>query len=152
MGSGELSRSNLRCHEAARGLRNHRTANLDRIQIVKGWRIRQGKLLEKVYDVVWSGHRKIGSDGTLPSVGSTVNLKNASYRNTVGSPELSVVWTDPDFDASEAAVYYVRVLQIPTPRWTTYDAKFYGLKEIQQNPPAVLQERAYSSPIWYTPR
>ena len=92
------------------------------------------------------------SVGTLPSVGSTVNLKNASYRNTVGSPELSVVWTDPDFDASEAAVYYVRVLQIPTPRWTTYDAKFYGLKEIQQNPPAVLQERAYSSPIWYTPR
>ena len=127
-------------------------ANLDRVQVVKGWRTRKGKLLEKVYDVAWSGHRTISSDGVLPAVGSTVNLADASYQNTIGSPELSVAWTDPDFNNAEAAVYYVRVLQIPTPRWTTYDAKVYGLKEIQQKPPATLQERAYSSPIWYTPR
>ncbi len=127
-------------------------ANLDRVQVVKGWRTREGKLLEKVYDVAWSGHRTINSDGVLPAVGSTVNLADASYQNTIGSPELSVAWTDPDFNNAEAAVYYVRVLQIPTPRWTTYDAKVYGLKEIQQKPPATLQERAYSSPIWYTPR
>ena len=132
-------------------------ANLDRVQIVKGWRNKKGKLLEKVYNVAWSvngksGHRKIDADGNLPVVGSTVNLEDASYQNTIGSPELSVVWTDPDFNKREAAVYYVRILQIPTPRWTTYDAKAYGLKEIQQNPLAVIQERAYSSPIWYTPQ
>ncbi len=127
-------------------------ANLDRVQIVKGWRTTKGKLQEKVYDVTWSGHRKISSDGKLPAVGSSVNLTEASYQNTIGSPELSVVWMDPDFNKGEAAVYYVRVLEIPTPRWTTYDAKVYGLKEIQQKPPAVIQERAYSSPIWYTPR
>ncbi len=127
-------------------------ANLDRVQVVKGWRTREGKLLEKVYDVAWSGHRTINSDGVLPAVGSTVNLAEASYQNTIGSPELSVAWTDPDFNNAEAAVYYVRVLQIPTPRWTTYDAKVYGLQEIQQKPPATLQERAYSSPIWYTPQ
>ena len=132
-------------------------ANLDRVQIVKGWRNKKGKLLEKVYNVAWSvngksGHRKIDDDGNLPVVGSTVNLEDASYQNTIGSPELSVVWTDPDFNKREAAVYYVRILQIPTPRWTTYDAKAYGLKEIQQNPLAVIQERAYSSPIWYTPQ
>ncbi|HAK52216.1 MAG TPA: hypothetical protein DCM54_10000, partial [Gammaproteobacteria bacterium] len=98
------------------------------------------------------GHRKITSDGKLPAVGSTVDLEEASYRNTIGSPELSAVWTDPDFNKREAAVYYVRVLEIPTPRWTTYDAKVYGLKKIQQKPAAVIQERAYSSPIWYTPR
>ena len=135
-----------------RATRDPDGANLDRLQIVKGWRDRNGKPREKVQDVAWSGDRMIGSDGVLPSVGSTVNLIDASYENTIGSPELSVAWTDPDFDAAEAAVYYVRVLQIPTPRWTTYDAKFYGLKEIQQKPPAVLQERAYSSPIWYTPQ
>ncbi len=132
-------------------------ANLDRVQIVKGWRTTKGKLQEKVCDVTWpvngkSGHRKITSDGKLPAVGSTVDLEEASYRNTIGSPELSAVWTDPDFNKREAAVYYVRVLEIPTPRWTTYDAKVYGLKKIQQKPAAVIQERAYSSPIWYTPR
>ena len=132
-------------------------ANLDRVQIVKGWRNKKGKLLEKVYNVAWSvngksGHRKIDADGNLPVVGSTVNLEDASYQNTIGSPELSVVWTDPDFNKREAAVYYVRILQIPPPRWTPYDAKAYGLKEIQQNPLAVIQERAYSSPIWYTPQ
>ena len=127
-------------------------ANLDRVQIVKGWRNLGGKLQEKVYDVAWSDHRKMDSEGVLPLVGSTINLAEASYRNTIGSPELSATWTDPDFNETERAVYYVRVLQIPTPRWTVYDAKFYGLKEIPQNPPPVIQERAYSSPVWYTPR
>ena len=125
-------------------------ANLDRVQIIKGWRDESGKLQEKVHDVAWSGHRKIDADG-LPSVGSTVNLEDASYKNTIGSPELSATWSDPDFDETERAVYYVRVLQIPTPRWTVYDAKFYGV-DFPQSPPPVIEERAYSSPVWYTPR
>ncbi len=126
-------------------------ANLDRVQIIKGWRDESGKLQEKVYDVAWSGHRKIGANGLLPSVGSTVDLPDASYKNTIGSPELSVTWSDPDFNETERAVYYVRVLQIPTPRWTVYDAKFYGV-DIPQDPPPVIEERAYSSPVWYTPQ
>ena len=126
-------------------------ANLDRVQVVKGWRDAQGELHEKVYDVAWSGDRARTDDGKLPAVGSTVDVKAASYLNSIGSASLATTWTDPDFDPDEAAFYYVRVIQIPTPRWTTYDAKFYGLEEIQQTPPAVIQERAYSSPIWYTP-
>ncbi len=87
----------------------------------------------------------------LAPVGSTVGIENASYVNAIGSPELAATWTDPDFDRKQAAFYYVRVIEIPTPRWTTYDARFYGSKEIQQSPPPTMQERAYSSPIWYTP-
>ena len=126
-------------------------ANLDRVQIIKGWRDASGKLEEKIYNVAWSGQRKIGTDGLLPSVGSTVNLPDASYKNTIGTSELSTTWRDPDFNQSERAVYYVRVLQIPTPRWTVYDAKFYGVN-FPQTPPPVIEERAYSSPIWYTPQ
>ena len=125
-------------------------ANLDRVQVVKGWRNGSGNLQEKVYDVAWSGHRKMDSDGVLPTVGSTINLAEASYHNTIGSPELSANWSDPDFNKTERAVYYVRVLQIPTPRWTVYDAKFFR-QEIPQDTTPVIQERAYSSPIWYTP-
>jgi Protein of unknown function (DUF3604) len=125
-------------------------ANLDRVQIVKGWLDAKGELHEQVHDVAWSGGRKPGADGKLPAVGSTVDLANATYTNAVGAAELAQVWTDPDFDAAERAFYYVRVLEIPTPRWTAYDAVRFGVK-----PPAgatlVLQERAYSSPIWYTP-
>lgn len=126
-------------------------ANLDRVQVIKGWRDAKGELQEKVYDVAWSGDRARTDDGKLPPVGSTVDVKAASYLNSIGSPTLATTWTDPDFDRNEAAFYYVRVIQIPTPRWTTYDAKFYGAEEIQQTPAAVIQERAYSSPIWYTP-
>ncbi len=126
-------------------------ANLDRVQIIKGWRDQSGKLKEKVYNVAWSGQRNIDANGLLPSVGSTVNLPEASYKNTIGTSELSATWRDPDFNQSERAVYYVRVLQIPTPRWTVYDAKFYGVN-FPQTPPPVIEERAYSSPIWYTPR
>ena len=127
-------------------------ANLDRVQVIKGWRDATGELHEKVYDVAWSGDRTRTDDGKLPPVGSTVDVKAASYLNSIGSPTLATTWTDPDFDPGEAAFYYVRVIQIPTPRWTTYDAKFYGAGEIQQTPSAVIQERAYSSPIWYTPQ
>ena len=127
-------------------------ANLDRVQIIKGWRDVEGRLHERVHDVVWSGDRTIGKDGKLPTVGSTVDLDNASYLNSIGAPSLATAWTDPSFNPEEAAFYYVRVIQIPTPRWTTYDAEFFGLEGIQQTPPAAIQERAYSSPIWYTPR
>ncbi len=126
-------------------------ANLDRVQVIKGWRDANGELHEKVYDVAWSGDRTMTDDGKLPPVGSTVDVEAASYLNSIGSPALATTWTDPDFDRSEAAFYYVRVIQIPTPRWTTYDASFYGAEEFKQTPTAVIQERAYSSPIWYTP-
>lgn len=125
-------------------------ANLDRYQIVKGWLDKEGKLHEKVYDVVWSGDRKPDANGKLPPVGNTVDVPNASYTNTIGAPELITVWKDPDFDPSQPAFYYGRVIEIPTPRWTAYDAKFYGTKPLPGTT-MVLQERAYTSPIWYTP-
>ncbi len=103
-------------------------ANLDRYQIVKGWMDDKGELHEQVYDVAWSGDRKPGADGKLPPVGDTVDVANATWTNTIGSPELITVWTDPDFDPAQRAFYYGRVLEIPTPRWTAYDAKYYGLK------------------------
>jgi hypothetical protein len=125
-------------------------ANLDRIQIIKGWVDTKGETHEKVYDVAWSGERKPDAKGKLPSVGDTVDVPNATYSNTIGATELIKVWKDPEFDASQRAFYYARVLEIPTPRWTAYDAKYFGIKM----PPEVtmkLQERAYTSPIWYTP-
>jgi hypothetical protein len=124
-------------------------ANLDRIQIVKGWM--DGKeLKEKVYDVAWSGDRNIGANGKLPPVGNTVNVATASWTNTIGAPELGVVWTDPEFDAQQRAFYYVRVLEIPTPRWSLYDAVRFDVKH-PDDAPTSTQERAYTSPIWYTP-
>jgi hypothetical protein len=126
-------------------------ANLDRYQIVKGWLDAKGVLHEKVYDVAWSGSRKIGADGKLPPVGSTVDIPNATYLNTIGSSELIAVWKDPDFDPKQRAFYYGRVLEIPTPRWTAYDAKRFGLK-LPASIPMTTQERAYTSPIWYSPR
>ena len=126
------------------------SANLDRVQIVKGW-YKGGHPWEKVYDVAWSDNRKMDKKtGKLPPVGNTVNIKDASYTNSIGDTQLSAVWTDPDFEASQHAVYYVRVLEIPTPRWTTYDAKALGI-EPPSDVPATIQERAWSSPIWYTP-
>lgn len=124
--------------------------NLDRIQIVKGWMDAKGELQEKVYDVVWSGDRKPGTDGKLPSVGNTVDVVNAIWTNTIGAPELIAVWSDPNFNAAERAFYYVRVLEIPTPRWTAYDAKRFGSKPLPGTQMTVT-ERAYTSPIWYTP-
>ena len=125
-------------------------ANLDRYQIIKGWLDRNGNLQEKVYDVAWSGDRKPGSDGKLPSVGSTVDVANATWTNTIGAPELIAVWRDPDFDPSQSAFYYGRVIEIPTPRWTAYDAKRYGVTPLPGTT-MTITERAYTSPIWYTP-
>jgi hypothetical protein len=125
-------------------------ANLDRYQIVKGWLDAAGEVQEKVYDVAWSGDRKPGADGKLPSVGNTVDVANATWTNTIGAPELIAVWTDPDFDPAQRAFYYGRVLEIPTPRWTAYDAKYFGVT-MAPEVPMTLQERAYTSPIWYTP-
>ena len=125
-------------------------ANLDRIQVVKGWMDAKGALQEKVYDVAWSGGRKAGADGKLPAVGNTVDVARASYTNSIGASELLTAWTDPDFDPAERAFYYLRVLEIPTPRWTAYDSYRYGVP-LAKGDSGVHQERAYTSPIWYTP-
>lgn len=124
--------------------------NLDRIQIVKGWS-KSGQSFEKVYDVVWSGNRQPDPQtGQLTAVGNTVDVKNASYTNTIGAVELKKVWTDPDFEPKLNAFYYARVIQIPTPRWSTFDAKKLGVAP-PTTVPSSIQERAWTSPIWYTP-
>ena len=133
-------------------LKDPNSANLDRVQIIKGW-YERGYAFEKVYDVVWADadKRKVDELGKVPPVGNTVDVKNATYTNDIGDIQLSAMWTDSDFDPKHHAVYYVRVIEIPTPRWTTYDAKALGI-----NPPkdvaTTIQERAWSSPIWYTPQ
>ncbi len=126
------------------------SGNLDRIQIIKGWMDPKGELHEKVYDVVWSGDRERGRDGKVPVVGSTVDVANATWTNSIGSPELIGYWGDPDFDPKEKAFYYARVIEIPTPRWTAYEAKRFGV-QMDDEVPMTTQERAYTSPIWYTP-
>ncbi|MGI9223537.1 MAG: DUF3604 domain-containing protein [Woeseiaceae bacterium] len=124
-------------------------ANLDRIQIVKGWY--DGKNLhERVYDVAWSGDRQPDANGTLPVVGNTVDVAKATWTNTIGAAELGAVWADPDFDPDQRAFYYMRVIEIPTPRWSAYDAFRFGV-EHPADAPDTTQERAYTSPIWYTP-
>ncbi len=130
--------------------RDPRGANLDRVQIVKGWLEADGRSRERVYDVAWSGDRSQGADGQLPPVGNTVDLETGRYTNDIGSPELVSVWTDPDFDPDQRAFYYARVLEIPTPRHSLLDGLALGVAPPDQQPPT-LQERAYSSPIWYTP-
>ena len=130
-------------------LKDPKSGNLDRVQIVKAW-YQAGHPREKIYDVVWSDGRVPDSSGTLPAVGNTVNIREATYTNDIGDTQLSAVWTDPDFDPSQHAVYYLRVLEIPTPRWSTYDAKALGIDPLP-DVPATIQERAWSSPIWYTP-
>ena len=126
-------------------------ANLDRVQVIKGWHDANGELHEKIYDVALSDSRKPNWRGKVKPVGNTVNIPNASYTNSIGDPELAVVWHDPDFNKDELAFYYLRVLEIPTPRWTAYDAKYFKLKDIPAEVPMVTQERAYTSPIWYSP-
>jgi Protein of unknown function (DUF3604) len=131
-------------------LRDPIGANLDRIQIIKGWLDAKGELHEKIHDVVWSGDRKPDTKGKLPSVGSTVDVANATWTNTIGAAELITVWKDADFDAKQRAFYYARVIEIPTPRWTAYDAKRFGVKPAAGTR-MTITERAYTSPIWYTP-
>jgi hypothetical protein len=131
-------------------LRDPLSGNLDRIQIVKVWVDKAGERQEKVFDAVWSGDRKPGADGKLPLVGNTVDVANATWANTIGSPELLTVWTDPEFDPNISAAYYARVLEIPTPRWTAYEAKRFGIK-MKKEIPMVNVERAITSPIWFNP-
>ena len=126
------------------------SGNLDRIQIVKVWLDANGERQEHVYDVAWSDDRRIGADGKLPPVGNTVDVANATWTNTIGDPELITVWRDPDFDPNLPAAYYTRVIEIPTPRWTAYEAKRYGVT-MSDEVPMITQERAYTSPIWYSP-
>jgi hypothetical protein len=135
-------------------LKDPESGNLDRVQIIKSWIDPKTKYQkEKVYDVVWgdADKRKPGKNGKLPAVGNTVNVEKAVWTNTIGDPELMTVWKDPDFDPALKAFYYVRVLEIPTPRWTAYDAKRYNVK-MDAKVPMTTQERAYTSPIWYTPK
>ncbi|MDV7144310.1 DUF3604 domain-containing protein [Tropicimonas sp. TH_r6] len=132
-------------------LRDQYSGNLDRIQIVKGWLDAEGEMQEKIYNVVWSGDRELDANGKLPDVGNTVDVANASWTNSIGAPELLGVWEDPDFDTSERAFYYARVIEIPTPRWTAYEAKRFGV-EMSEEVPMITTERAYTSPIWYTPK
>jgi hypothetical protein len=127
------------------------SGNLDRIQIIKGWVDSKNKLHEKVYDVVWSGDRKIDKNGKLPSVGNTVDVAKATWTNSIGTPELFTTWTDPGFDAKQSAFYYARVIEIPTPRWTAYESEYYNIK-MPEDVPMTTTERAYTSPIWYTPK
>jgi hypothetical protein len=128
-------------------------ANLDRVQIVKGWLESEGDVREKVYDVVWgdADRRRLGADGRLSPVGSTVDVENATWLNTIGDGELIAVWKDPTFDPKQRAFYYARVIEIPTPRWTAYDAKRFGIR-MPPEVPMTTQERAYTSPIWYSPK
>ena len=131
-------------------LKDPYSGNLDRVQIVKGWLDGDGRTHEKVYDVAWSDDREPGADGKLPPVGNTVDVANASWTNTIGASELISVWQDPDFDPMQRAFYYARVIEIPTPRWSTYDAQRFG-ESVEDQIPLTTQERAYTSPIWYTP-
>ena len=131
-------------------LRDPMGANLDRIQIIKGWVDASGKAQEKIYDVAWSGKRKPRKDGKLPPVGDTVNVATATWTNTIGAPELATVWKDPAFKPSQRAFYYARVIEIPTPRWTAYDQVRFGVK-MSKEVPMKVQERAWTSPIWYSP-
>jgi hypothetical protein len=134
-----------------RALRDADGANLDRMQIIKGWLDSRGEVHERIYDVVVSDGRSIGDDGRAREpVGSTIDLPNASYTNTIGDPVMAGHWVDPDFDPTLRAFYYVRVIEIPTPRWTAYDAKFFNV-DMPEGTKMTVQDRAYTSPIWYTP-
>ena len=133
-------------------LKDPMSGNLDRIQIVKGWLDKKGNTHEMVYDVVWgdADSRQPDGNGKIPAVGNTVDVKNATWTNEIGDPELIAVWEDPDFDPDLSAFYYARVIEIPTPRWTAYDAYRYDI-DMSDEVPMTTQERAYTSPIWYTP-
>jgi hypothetical protein len=133
-------------------LKDPLSGNLDRIQIVKGWVGADGKAQEKIYDVAWgdADRRKVARNGKLAPVGDTVDVATATWTDTIGDPELTAAWTDPDFDRSQRAFYYARVIEIPTPRWTAYDQVRFGIK-MSPEVPMKHQERAWTSPIWYTP-
>ena len=134
-----------------RALRDPDGANLDRVQIIKGWVDAEGQMSERIYDVAVSDGRTIGSDGRCKTpVGNTVDVANAEYTNSIGDAFLMAYWKDPEFDADQLAFYYVRVIEILTPRWTAYDAKRFGI-QMDEAIRMTVQDRAYTSPIWYTP-
>ena len=119
--------------------------------MVKGWLGADGSLNERIYDVVWSGDRALDTDtGMVPAIGSTVDVATATYVNSIGAPELLTVWSDPDFDPAQSAFYYARALEIPTPRWTAYDAAHFGTEPLDGTRMTIV-DRAYTAPIWYTP-
>jgi hypothetical protein len=149
---GELTQAPVGAQPRFRvhALKDPKSANLDRVQIIKGW-TSKGQAHEKVVDIAWSGERTRGADGKVPPVGNTVDPATALYTNTIGTPELSATWSDPDFDPADKAFYYVRVLEIPTPRHSTFDMVALGLDATEQDYPWWIQERAYTSPVWYRP-
>lgn len=132
-------------------LKDSYSGNLDRVQVIKGWLNEDGSRGEKIYNVAWSGDRHLDAEGKLPAVGNTVDVGKATWTNMIGAPELITQWQDPDFDPSVRAFYYVRVIEIPTPRWTAYEAMRFNV-QMDSNVPMTTTERAYSSPIWYTPQ
>jgi hypothetical protein len=151
MGSDLPKKASKAPRFAVWALKDPESGNLDRIQIIKGFINKWGRADEKIYDVALSDDREADpKTGKIPSVGNTVDIEKATYANDIGDSQLSAMWTDPDFDPTQKAVYYVRVLEIPTPRWTTYDAARNKLP-LPEDVPATIQERAWSSPIWYTP-
>jgi len=127
------------------------SGNLDRVQVIKGWVDANGDSHERIYEAAWSGDRRLGSDGKLPPVGNTVDLATGMFENSIGAPQLATVWEDPDFNPDQHAFYYVRVLEIPTPRHSLFDAIALGIDPAETGAAPTLQERAYSSPVWYTP-
>lgn len=148
---GTLSKSFTAPNFFVHAMKDPDGANLDRLQIIKGWVTEDGTPMERIYDVALSGGRQVGTDGRCKEpVGNTVDAKTAKFRNTIGAPILMAGWTDPEFDPAQYALYYLRALEIPTPRWTTYDSVRSGLP-IPDGVPVTIQERAWSSPIWYTP-
>lgn len=151
MGGDLLANSDAEAPEfLVRAVKDPNDANLDRVQIVKGWVDAAGKQHERVYNIDWSGDRTLDANGKLDAVGNTVDLKTARYTNSIGQAEFATRWKDPDFDAAQMAFYYARVLQIPTPRNGLYDSLALQLEEPPRGP-KTIQERAYTSPVWYTP-
>ncbi len=133
-----------------RALRDPDNANLDRIQVIKGWLDEDGNTQERIYDVACADGRAIEARRCDRPVGNTVSVVDASYTNTIGDPLLTAFWVDPDFDPEQLASYYIRVLEIPKPRWSAYDQKHFGI-QMPNDVPMTVQDRAYTSPIWYTP-
>jgi hypothetical protein len=147
MGAGVGDRFSLAIEAQA----DPKSGHLDRIQVVKGWIDATGGTQERVYDAAWSGDSRLLPDGSLAAVGSSVDLKTGLTPNTIGSPRLTAVWQDPEFDPAQSAFYYVRVLQIPTARHSLLDKLALGDEDIDTRRPDTIQERAYTSPIWYRP-
>ena len=148
--SCEISKRSDAPEFAIQVMKDPEGANLDRVQVIKGWIEDSGEVKEKVFEAAWAGDRSLNGDGKLIAIGYTVNLETGKYENSIGAVELKTIWKDPEFDPSQSAFYYVRVLEIPTPRYSLFDAIALGIDVKKTGRPATIQERAYSSPIWYS--